>query len=217
MPRLAEILRDGIPDHWTWKYVRDRTRDIVQRRRHPTDPWIVPSATELLDKVLMPGDVVFEFGSGRSTLWFAARLSKVVSVEHDPLWYEHSRKLVEEAGRSNVELHLCPSPPTVDGYVAPLAEHADESFDLVLVDGLYRAECAELAIRKLRAGGLLVIDNVERFFPCDSSSPEAIGNSENSIPADWRALWAELRQWRRYWVSNGVTHTAVFWKPAERG
>jgi hypothetical protein len=59
--------------HRTPRYVYHRTRQLFYERAHPADPWLTPAAIGLLSTLLRPADTGVEFGSGRSTLWFAAR------------------------------------------------------------------------------------------------------------------------------------------------
>jgi hypothetical protein len=54
-------------------------------------PWFTYGAIEFLQRVVRPGDSVFEYGAGHSTLWWQQRVQRVVSVEHDPAWCEHLR------------------------------------------------------------------------------------------------------------------------------
>jgi hypothetical protein len=49
-------------------------------------PWITYPALRMLDRVVRPHFKVFEYGAGNSSLWWAARVAQVVSVEHDPVW-----------------------------------------------------------------------------------------------------------------------------------
>ncbi len=49
-------------------------------------PWFTYPAIGQLARMVRPGWRVLEFGSGHSTLWWAARVAEVVSVEHDPAW-----------------------------------------------------------------------------------------------------------------------------------
>ena len=41
----------------------------------------------VLDSWLCAGDTGLEFGSGRSTRWFAARVGALTSIEHDAAWH----------------------------------------------------------------------------------------------------------------------------------
>lgn len=95
---------------------------------------------------------VLEFGAGMSTLWYAGRVREVVSVEHDERWAAHVGSLLP--GNATLVLR-----PDTDGYVAAMEEHG--YFDLVAVDGMARARCAEQAVSRLSEGGVIVWDNAD--------------------------------------------------------
>jgi len=116
---------------------------------------------------------VFEWGSGASTVWLSTRASSVTSVEHDAAW---ARQLVPvlpgNATLILVEPRPCESPATASSkagfagldftdYVAALDE-VEGDFDVIVVDGRAREACLARALRRLRPGGLVVVDNVER-------------------------------------------------------
>ena len=53
---------------------------------HGPVPWFTYPAIRQLGRMVAPAWRVLEYGSGNSTLWWAARVAEVVSVEHDPAW-----------------------------------------------------------------------------------------------------------------------------------
>jgi predicted O-methyltransferase YrrM len=195
--------RGLIRPHWTPRYVVDRARLAVHERRHPRDPWLTADAVRFLDGWLRPTDRCLEWGAGRSTAWFAARTASVVSIEHDQSW---ATKVSDQlAGVQGVSVHL------IDGSEAGTYASAPDGaarFDVALVDGIHRDQCALAALDLVDAGGIVVVDNVERYLPSRSRSPEAIGDRYES--EDWRAFEARTERWRRYWTSDGVTDTAIF-------
>lgn len=187
--------------HWTPRYVKDRAVLEVRERTHPDDPWWTAQAVALLDSLLRRTDHCFEWGSGRSTAWLAQRTASVVSVEHDPAWH---REMAPKLAGLPATVHLVPAEE--QAYVAPIDDQAD--LDLVVVDGLFRDACTDAALDRLRPGGLLVIDNVERHLPNSSHSPESIGRDHENDR--WRGIDERLGSWRRIWTSNGVRDTAIF-------
>jgi len=106
-----------------------------------------------------------------STLWFAEQSKEVVSVESNPEWYRTMSQKTE--GFRNARLVLASSK---ESYVGAIAE-AGGLFDLILIDGLHRDECIDLARTYLSSGGVVVVDNtdtipgladqIKRLF-CDS-------------------------------------------------
>jgi len=161
---------------WALSLVR-RTDALTERM-----PWIVYSARDRIASSLRASSRVFEYGSGGSTLWFADRCFRVVSVEHNAAWCERIQRLLRDARSTNVDLRLVKPSARYDGsiatryvsddpewsgcsfepYVSVIEEYPDDFFDLVLVDGRARADCLEPGWTKLRVGGLLVLDDSDR-------------------------------------------------------
>ena len=54
-------------------------------------PWFSLASIEFLDRHLGPDMLVYEYGSGGSTVFFAARAGRVVSMENDTVWAERVR------------------------------------------------------------------------------------------------------------------------------
>ena len=204
--------------HWTPRYVSDRLRNILYIRRYPDRPWITRTAYDVLDSYLRKTDVGLEFGSGRSTVWFAKRVARLTSVESDPGWHQRVTSQLAAANISNVESHLFPG-PEVPGkghesdYANVAQRFAPSSLDFVLVDGLYRDACALLSLDKVRPGGLLIIDNVNWFLPSASRAPASIRSESELRDENWKTLHRILSSWRRIWTTDGVTDTAIFIKP----
>ncbi len=53
-------------------------------------------------------------------------------------------------------------------YVTSIDAYAEESFDVVIVDGRARPSCCAHAIPKVKTGGMLVFDNVETEYYGDA-------------------------------------------------
>jgi len=72
-------------------------------------PWFTQRANSLLPTLLKKPDVGLEFGSGRSTFWFARRVAALTSVEHNAFWHKKVSKTLKEQGLSNVQYLLIPT------------------------------------------------------------------------------------------------------------
>lgn len=198
-------------DHLNLRYVYNRAQVIIDEMKNPDHPWLTRDAVTLLDALLKPIDKGVEFGSGRSTVWFAKRLKSLTSIENDELWYlKVSSSLKEQALDGHVDYRLVKD---LASYSLQGNGFADNSIDFCLVDGVMRDECAKVMLNKIRSGGLLVVDNVNWYLPNENFC------SPDSMPAGQFAsdLWKEFemhtRSWRRIWTSNGVTDTCVFIRP----
>jgi hypothetical protein len=201
--------------HRTPRYIYQRTRQLFYERAHPDDPWLTPAANRLLDRLLRPTDLGAEYGSGRSTLWFAARVSQLTSVEHDPRWHEMVTARLKEHGFSNVEYVFAPGDQPMErggdsAYAKTALGFRDASLDFALVDGRYRDYCAKYILPKIKPGGMLIIDNVNWYLPCRSKAPNSRTAVLGPAPGAWADVWRELAGWRTIWTSSGVTDTAIF-------
>jgi SAM-dependent methyltransferase len=204
--------------HWTPRYIVSRIAEKNYYRTHPDLPWLTRTANEMLSTYLSPADSGLEFGSGRSTLWFARRVAHLTSVEHDATWHAKVTQMLKENNLSNVDYQLHPrNLPDEQGgetdYVKVIQSIKSDSVDFVLVDGVYRDFCALEAIRVIRPGGLMVIDNVHRYLPSDSSAPYARSFAEGPKGETWKKVYQVISQWRKIWTHSGVNDTAFFFKP----
>ncbi|WP_394821330.1 class I SAM-dependent methyltransferase [Pendulispora albinea] len=198
---LQSLLLVGRP----W-YLMRRIAYKAYEMRHPDEPWISQGAVRFCDAHLHRGMRGVEWGSGRSTAWFAQRLGHLVSVEHSFEWHAIvSRKL--EALR-NVDYRFValdhpekqPTVPRYDPqprYVAVVNDFEDGSLDFAVVDGHYRQACVLAVLPKLRAGGLLLIDNTD-WMPLD----------EWGVPSSYPIV---------HQSRNVMTQTTVWEKPLSSG
>ena len=90
--------------HWTPRYILNRLHLFLIEKRHPDWPWLTAASIQILSSWLRPTDIGFEWGSGRSTLWFARRIRKLISVEHDPKWYDKISHVLKEENVTNVSI-----------------------------------------------------------------------------------------------------------------
>ena len=173
------------------KYFNSWLRHLEEGKSSVTDnmPWLTFGAIDFLKEKLNRDMSLFEYGSGGSTLFWSAHLRQVVSIEHEPLWYE---KMVDEFSKrriQNVEYilaeaeedkmfetksfenpdHYVSSDLLFKGknfrnYVKQIDLFPDQSFDIIVVDGRARPSCIHHALSKLNEKGYLVIDNSERNY-----------------------------------------------------
>lgn len=116
-------------------------------------PWLSQPVTRFLASLLTQEMSVLEFGSGGSTLWFAARARHVTTVEGKADWYAKIKPLVP----ANVTLVLWEQETCPDSVVG--------AFDLLLIDGEplpARVPWVMRATELLRPGGWAVLDNANR-------------------------------------------------------
>jgi Methyltransferase domain len=163
-----------------------RLKYWVWERQNPDKPWMCPGTIAFCEKALSKSMTALEFGSGRSTRWFAGLVGHVTSVEHDGAWYSEVQGQISASGLNNVKyLHVPlehpPSAPersnydTLPRYVGVVDRFADRSLDFIVVDGHYRTTCIRHAMRKLAPGGYLLVDDINMWATF----------AEVGVPADW--------------------------------
>lgn len=121
-------------------------------------PWLTYPAIDFLQRLNLKGKSIFEFGSGNSTLFWIEKCAKsIVSVENDITWYNHIRSKIN----SIVEIHYIKNE---DDYVNKILEYGN-NFDVILIDGeLSRYKSAINAIKKLKDGGIIILDNSNHYI-----------------------------------------------------
>ena len=128
---------------------------------------------------------IFEYGSGGSSYYFLNHCKQLVSVEHDEEWFNIlSKKKIQCSTKWDYKLIPpkyvekrdlnCSDPShysscysgyelfSFSAYVMEIENYPDEYFDLILVDGRSRVSCLKHARKKVKKGGLLVLDNADR-------------------------------------------------------
>ena len=207
------------------RYVADRVRLAMHQRLHPDAPWLTAEATEALERWLQPHHAGIEWGSGRSTVWFARRVNRLLSVEHHPGWHRSVSAQLAASGLTNVDYRLYPCEPErietdewiaqmfASDYVRAVDRFADGTLDFALVDGMYRSVCALSVIPKLRRGGLLIVDNVNWFLPSRSRAPSSRGATDTALSPTWERFEAAVGGWPLRWTENGVADTAIWTVP----
>lgn len=167
-----------------WRHLNEGRNSVSDNM-----PWLTFDAINFLKKVLQPAMVVFEYGSGGSTLFWAKHATEVVSIEHDRLWYD--RMAIEFLNRriGNVQYilaeaeddettstksytnprHYVSEDPNFtkknfERYVKQIEHFPDQSFDIIIIDGRARPSCILHSLSKLKKDGYLVVDNSERNY-----------------------------------------------------
>lgn len=124
--------------------------------RRPERPWISYDAQTAIAAFLTPEKSMLEFGSGMSTVWYGKHAGSVVSIEDHREWFKVVEQLV--APLPTIDLRWA---ETRADYIA-LAP--DRPYDLIMIDGNWRDECADFAIAHLAPGGIVYLDNCDRDF-----------------------------------------------------
>ncbi|MCX7953792.1 MAG: hypothetical protein N3A01_01225 [Bacteroidales bacterium] len=131
----------------------------VDKNNEPI-PWYTYPCIEYLSTLDFSKKVVFEYGSGNSTIWWAKNAMYVVSVENDIKWYNKIKNDCKSL--SNVKVIFANSK---DEYIRSIIEE-NTFFDVVVIDGRWRGECAKIvgSSNVLNNNGFLIIlDNSDWY------------------------------------------------------
>jgi hypothetical protein len=118
-------------------------------------PWYSYPAIEFIEPRIEPGFRVFEYGSGWSTLWWAGRVESVFAVEHDAQWFDSVQTQLPANARVTLR-------KDADGYIGEL-DACGGDFDVVVIDGEHRNQCARAAAARLKPSGAILFDNSDRL------------------------------------------------------
>ncbi len=132
------------------------TKSPVDHFNNPI-PWVTYSFIDFIRDRITSAHRIFEFGSGNSTIFYAMRSKKVVSVEHDQVWL----KKIEHSKPANANLIFCELER--DGKYCRMPQTLDEPFEIIIVDGRDRVNCCKQALNCLTEDGVLVLDDSERL------------------------------------------------------
>jgi SAM-dependent methyltransferase len=158
--------------------LQDVRRYVAHRRSGGTSPleaelpWMSYAVIDLLEDRLRPDAVVYEYGSGGSTLFFARRAAKVVSVEHDERWARAVNNRLAELGLDHAHvLHVDVDVGDPDALPGSAFYRAlpDEPADVVVVDSYdheshrNRPILFERAEQLVRKGGIILVDDSWRY------------------------------------------------------
>lgn len=128
----------------------------------PLDPkgepcaWYTYAALHFLSTREVSRLHVFEYGSGYSTLWWAARAASVTSCEHNSEWYQR----LSHGAPDNVT-YVYEQLEYGGEYCRTFARYSTP-FDIVVIDGRDRVNCCKVVLDGIGPQGVIILDNSER-------------------------------------------------------
>ncbi len=182
---LFRLFLKNIISFFRWRVFRTTSKNTIDYQI----PWMSFAAIDYLSDWLHKKMVVFEYGSGGSSLFIAERVHQLHSVDHDELWYNKVQAIIEQKQIKNITYKLFKPEPLVsstpsecgnpanflscmgefnglsfENYVRSIDQFSDHYFDLVIVDGRARPSCIKHAMTKVKQGGVLLLDNADRSY-----------------------------------------------------
>jgi len=142
---------------WQREFAIERTIDervCLDKNNNPL-PWYTYPAIEYLSQFDYRKKEVFEFGCGYSSLFWSERAKSVTSIEDNAVWFE---KWQRDFKRPNLDIRLRENE---QNYYRAIYED-DKKYDVIIVDGKQREECAKAALQALGSGGMIILDDSDR-------------------------------------------------------
>ena len=143
---------------WQKEFAIERTineKICIDRDGNPI-PWYTYPAIEYLSQFDVTDKDVFEFGCGNSSLFWADRARLVTSIEDNPDWFAKWQK---SFNRPNLDIRWRDEG---EGYYNAIFEDS-KKYDIIVVDGKRRADCARTALKALNQGGIIILDDSDRI------------------------------------------------------
>ncbi len=191
MLKLADrLLAGSIPDEFfrSCFFFVPWLISLMPRRSPISDrqPWITFQARRILRNAVKQGANVFEWGAGGSTLFFLDHGTRLITVEHNKKWMHIVKS--QQHNPTDWNLHLIEPEPCISAnddisdplqfrsgspdmrnmsfrdYARQIENYPDRCFDIILIDGRARPSCLMLAAKKVRLGGIIVLDNSNRPY-----------------------------------------------------
>ncbi len=141
-----------VQDGWVRSYLEGQSVDCDG---NPI-PWITYPAIDFLSTRLPRLETVFEYGSGNGTRWWAARSKQVKAVENDVEWYKKMKKIIP----TNVDLYYEDLNKGSNYEEKILIDQCD--YDVIIIDGRRRNNCMDQSLKKIKPGGVIILDNSDR-------------------------------------------------------
>lgn len=118
-------------------------------------PWYTYPAIAYLDQLDFTGCHVFEYGSGNSSRFWSEKSLSVTSVEISHDWYQI---VLKNLSPNNTLIHAA----SINEYVKSI-NNKSINYDVIIVDGSFRFDCAVEVVKKLSQGGIVILDNSDWY------------------------------------------------------
>lgn len=204
-----------IKRHHTIRYIYDKIISLIWVNLNPNKPWLSRQAIKKIDSLLTKDLIMVETGSGRSTIWYADRVKYLTSIEHFEDWYKKINKEIIQKKIDNITYLLASdkfiNSPLESQYLQEIIKLENESIDVLLIDGVLRAEIANAGFSKVKKGGFIIIDNAERYFYLKTNSPERLNSDESILPI-WTKFKMLIQNLNQEVYTDGITATLIIYK-----
>jgi len=132
-----------------------KVKSPIDKNKNPL-PWVTYSFIDFIENRLKKDMIIFEYGSGNSTLYYGAKVKEVHTVEHDLEWFEK----LEKAMPINVIIKY--TQLEYGGDYAKSSLNSGIKYDIVIVDGRDRVNCMINSLNSIKNNGVIILDDSER-------------------------------------------------------
>ena len=119
-------------------------------------PYLIDSSIVFIKELLNDDTVVFEWGSGCSTLWFSKIVKKVYSTEGSKVWVDFVSEKANEFHLTNINLMYFNR--KLSPYVLAI-NSIQENIDVVLIDGSERMKCLNEVLKRIDVKVIILDDS----------------------------------------------------------
>lgn len=129
---------------------------LSKERKLPVDnsgnpiPWYTYPAIEWLSCLDFSDKKVWEWGAGNSSLWWGSRSKFTYSVDDDQVWVDK----IKSKRSKKQEIYFY----STEHYVNSIL-YKGCLYDVIVIDGSHRLECAKLAINCVSLTGMIILNN----------------------------------------------------------
>jgi hypothetical protein len=158
---VTALLTPALYSYRTGHFRSSLKMAAVSRHGDPI-PWYTYPTIDFLAGRSYAGKTVLEFGGGQSTLWWASQADSVVTFEANREWHDK----IKVGMPPNVDLHYVARESGVSDaaqIVSALSSKSRLQYDVVIIDGLTRAQLFDLALKYIAPDGILICDNAEGY------------------------------------------------------
>lgn len=149
---------------------------VDHARFDSTMPDIAEPALSWINENIHPTEILFEWGSGGSTFWFADRVKRIYSAEHQPAFFRYVKEHYLYENYDNIHMLFAPEdaqayPKFKDAYdersykrySESILAYPSRSFDWIIINGKARHACLDLAFSAVRHGGVIVMNDTDKL------------------------------------------------------
>ena len=135
-------------------------------------PIIPYNAIRIFENYLEKDIQVVEWGSGRSTSWYAGKCQKIISAESNENWYKETLRILKKKSLKNFDLLL--TKKSSEYVNKPIEKSDPKSRKVFIIDGSYRNSCALAVIDFCNKEDVIYLDDSDKVWALADAKEEPI-------------------------------------------